>query len=143
MGKAKNNQAKNYFSYKNDEIELVDLCQFLRETTEYRVEREWYVLFDQSTGAFLRVVPNVPNNIPRTIKPRNPDIILINKKTNKLVLVVEIDGEVHRVKFLDTEERNQDYFLAGLPLLVIEKANIDTNIFDYVHRTIGEKLGSN
>ena len=39
LGKAKNNQAKSFFSYKNDDVELVDIGQFLRETTNYRVER--------------------------------------------------------------------------------------------------------
>ena len=48
--KAKNNQAKSYFSYKNDDVELVELGQFLRETTKYRVEREWYIIFNQNTG---------------------------------------------------------------------------------------------
>ena len=41
MGKAKNNQAKSFFSYKNDDVELVDIGQFLREHTDYRVELEW------------------------------------------------------------------------------------------------------
>ena len=50
MSKAKNNQAKSFFSYKNDDVELVDIGQFLRETTKYRVEREWYILFDKMTG---------------------------------------------------------------------------------------------
>ena len=50
MGKAKNNQAKSFFSYKNDDVELVDIGQFLRETTDYRVDPEGYILFNKKTG---------------------------------------------------------------------------------------------
>jgi len=45
MKKAKNNQGKEFFSYKNDDVELVEISQFLRDTTKWRVEREWYVFF--------------------------------------------------------------------------------------------------
>ena len=56
LGKAKNNQAKSFFSYKNDDVELVDIGQFLRETTNYRVEREWYILFNKMTGEYMLVI---------------------------------------------------------------------------------------
>ena len=79
MSKAKNNQAKSFFSYKNDDVELVDIGQFLRETTDYRVEREWYILFDKMTGEYMGYQETFNGNLK--YKPRNPDLILINKET--------------------------------------------------------------
>ena len=63
MSKAKNNQAKSFFSYKNDDVELVDIGQFLRETTDYRVEREWYILFNKMTGEYVSYQETFNGNI--------------------------------------------------------------------------------
>lgn len=141
MIKAKNNQAQSHFSYKNDDVELVEVSQFLRDTTPYKVEREWYIFFNKMTGEYLGYKDNVPNYCINKI--RNPDILLIDKKTNKLLLVIEIDGGIHERKFFETENRNQDYFLAGLPLLVISKLDIETTIFDLVNRKVGEYFENN
>lgn len=138
LGKAKNNQAKSFFSYKNDDVELVDIGQFLRETTNYRVEREWYILFNKMTGEYMGYQETFNGNLK--YNPRNPDLILIDKKTKKIKLIVEIDGGVHDKKFANTEQRNEEYFLAGLPLLVISKLEIETTIFDLVDRKIREYL---
>jgi hypothetical protein len=137
--KAKNNQAKSYFSYKNDDIDLVEVGQFIRDTTDFRVEREWYITFDKLSGKYMMYSETFNGN--PTVHPRNPDLILIDKKTKKLKLVIEIDGAVHDKGFLTTQERNEEYFFAGVPLLVISKLEIETNIFDLVHKKLGEKLG--
>ena len=141
MGKAKNNQAKSFFSYKNDDVELVDIGQFLRDTTKYRVEREWYILFNKMTGEYVSYQETFNGNIK--YKPRNPDLILIDKNTNKIVLIVEIDGGVHDKKFADTEERNEEYIMARLPLLTINKLEIETTIFDLVDKKVREYLDDN
>jgi len=138
LGKSKNNQAKSFFSYKNDDVELVDIGQFLRDTTNYRVEREWYILFNKMTGEYVSYQETFNGNIK--YKPRNPDLILIDKKTNKIVLIIEIDGGVHDKKFADTEERNEEYVMARLPLLTINKLEIETTIFDLVDKKIREYL---
>ena len=138
MSKAKNNQAKSFFSYKNDDVELVDIGQFLRETTDYRVEREWYILFDKMTGEYMGYQETFNGNLK--YKPRNPDLILIDKKTKKIKLIVEIDGGVHDKKFANTEQRNEEYIMARLPLLVISKLEIETTIFDLVDKKIREYL---
>ena len=76
MTKAKNNQAKSYFSYKNDTVDLVEVGQFIRDTTDYRVEREWYIVFNQYTGEYLGYTPNTVVAMGKGIK--NPDLILID-----------------------------------------------------------------
>lgn len=133
----KNNQSVRHFSYKNDTMNLVELGQFLRETTNCRVEREWWIVFDKReghSGAYYY------KNIDRKIwkGSRHPDLILIDKKTGIIKLIIELDGDIHRVKEFDTEQRNEDYKNAGIPLLVINQWEIDTTIFDYVTRKIKE-----
>jgi len=139
MQKAKNNQAKNYFSYKNDDVDLVEVGQFLRDAFKYNVEREWYIAFDKLDGRCLGFTKTISES--SGYKIRNPDLILIDKK-GRLKLVIEIDGGIHDKKFLETEKRNEDYFMAGLPLLVISKLEITTSIFDLVYKKVSEKLGN-
>ncbi len=139
MTKLKNNQSISYFSYKNDDRELVELGQFLRETMDYKVEREWYIVFNKNTGEYIGFTEKAISNVGYKI--RNPDLMLIDKKTNKLVLVIEIDGDVHTVHFADTEQRNEEYFLAGVPLLVIDKDAIKTTLIDYVNKEVRKRLG--
>ena len=135
----KNNQAKSYFSYKNDETELTDIGQFIRDITPYGVGVEWYILFDKMTGEFVKYVKAVMENTKYKI--RNPDLILFDKNTKKLVMVIEIDGSVHDVHFLDTQNRNEEYFYAGVPLLVVNKFEIDTTIFDHITKCLEALLG--
>ena len=139
--KAKHNQAKSYFSYKNDEVELVELGQFLRETLPYKVEKEWYIIFNKKTGEYMGYTPNTVVGMNHKI--RNPDLILIDKETKKLKLVIEIDGGVHDTKWLDSQKRNEEYFVAGVPLLVIYKSEVETNLFDIVDKKVRERLEKN
>jgi len=140
--KKKNNQAKSYFSYKNDDVDLVEVGQFLRDTFKYRVEREWYIVLDKMSGKYMGFTRTVPDSIMtfKTEKVRNPDLILIDKDTYKLKLIIEIDGGIHDKKFFGTEKRNEEYFFAGLPLLVINKSEIETTIFDLVNKKVRERI---
>ena len=143
MKKAKNNQAESHFSYKNDDVDLTEVGQFLRDTFKYRVEREWFIVFDKRKDhQFQNAVycETIPNRAKWDFK--NPDLILIDKKTNKLILVIEIDGSVHDKKFLETEQRNEKYFMAGIPLLVINKLEITTTIFDLIYKKVSEIIGN-
>lgn len=130
----KNNQSKQYFSYKNDDNELVELGQFIRDTTNYKVVREWFLVFEN--GKYIGYQKWIAENPRYVIK--NPDLMLLNKKTGELKMIIEVDGDVHRVKEMDTEQRNELYKNSGLPLLVINKWQIDTNIFDYVNKKLEE-----
>lgn len=133
----KNNQAKRHFSYKNDTMNLVELGQFLRETIDYRVEREWQILLDRNNGSFIGCYKQTVKS--PLYKMRNPDLALIDKKTNKLILVIELDGDIHRVKEMDTEQRNDDYKKAGIPMIIINQWEIDTTIFDCVTKELNQR----
>ena len=138
MQKAKNNQAKNYFSYKNDDVDLVEIGQFLRDAFKFRVEREWFIVFNEITRDYLGYTPNIVVEMGKKI--RNPDLMII--KDNKIKLIIEIDGGIHDKKMFDTEQRNAEYEFAGLPLLVINKLEIETTIFDLVYKKVNERIGN-
>lgn len=133
----KNNQAKSHFSYKNDDVELVEIGQHLRDTTDFVVKREHYIFFDKMSGKYMGYDSTVPNNCK--YKVRNPDLILCDKEGN-IRKIIEIDGSVHDKKFFDTEQRNEEYFMANLPLVVVSKLDIKTNIFDLVDDKIMESI---
>lgn len=133
--KKKNNQATSYFAYKDDDFDLVELGQFIRDTKNYRVEREWHLIFMQD-GLNVGYHKTIPEG--SCYHTRNPDLILISKKNKQLVLIIELDGDIHRIKELDTTERNAEYVKAKIPLLVINKWQIDTNIFDHVTKKLEE-----
>jgi len=136
MTSKKNNQAKDFFSFKDDDFDLVELGQFIRDTTKYRVEREWHILFNSNSGNFMGYYKTIPEN-PK-YNSRNPDLILINKKTKGIELIIELDGDIHRIKETDTDERNEQYEKAGIPLLVINKWEMNTSIYDYVNKKLEE-----
>jgi len=139
MKKAKNNQGQSHFSYKNDDVDLVEVGQFLRDTFKCKVVREWYVILDKWSGSYIGYSETIPNGFTHH-KIKNPDLMIIKDK--KIKLIVEIDGGVHDKKFLDTEKRNEEYFLAGLPFIVISKLEIETTIFDLVYKKVSEKIGN-
>lgn len=136
MVSKKNNQTKSFFSYKDDDFDLVELGQFIRDTTKYKVEREWYILLSKKNGRYLGYAKTTP--LEALCKCRNPDLILIDKKINRIELIIELDGDIHRIKEVDTEERNEDYKKAGIPLLVINKWEMNTSIYDYVNKKLEE-----
>ena len=129
----------NHFGYKNDSQELIEVCQFLRETIpNIRVEREWYIVFDRKTGKYVGYSKTVVDDTK--YRYRNPDILIRDKKSGELLLCVEIDGSVHDVYVEETEERNEQYAEGNVPLLPITKSSIETSIFDEVYNKVKERL---
>lgn len=134
----KNNQAKQHFSYKNDEQELVDLCQFIREVfPDITVEREWCIFYDRDEN-YLGFGKTM--NEGRITRFRTPDVMIIKDK--KLVGCLELDGKVHdEAGFGDTIERNELYARLKIPLKVITKSQISISIFDDAYKKVSELLG--
>jgi len=107
---------------KNDDLKLVEACQFIRENfPRFRVEREWFVFWNHD-GTLNRVSPVVSENNMR--KYRHPDIMVFDKGTGRLLFAIEIDGSIHDSKVEDTAARNLEYEIAGIPLEVINEAGM-------------------
>jgi len=97
----------NSFGYKNDDIELSELGQFIREAFDgIEVLIEWYVIYDDEKG-FLGILKTIPNNFQYRMK--NPDIIIRDKNTKEVLLCYELDGSIHDVDLTKTWERNKLY----------------------------------
>lgn len=135
----KHNQAKQHFGYKNDTSELVELGQFIREAfPNVRVEREWCVFYDQF-DRYIGVGKNMPEG--RICKFKTPDLMLIDKKTNKLLCCVELDGSVHdTMGFGDTMDRDELYKTLGIDLIVVNKSTIEVSMFDDAYGKIERVL---
>ena len=129
---------KGRFGYKNDTEELVDICQFLRGTIPgVIVQREHYILFKRTTGKYARYARTFDGD--PEYKIRNPDIMIIDRKTRKLVLCIEIDGSIHDVLIDDTWKRDEQYLIGGVPLLVINKTEIETNIYTLLNNKLMQR----
>jgi len=124
------------FTYKNDEVELVELGQFIRDVfPKYKVEVEWYVLYDKITREYMGYRKTIP--IDYRYGFRNPDIMIIDKKSKKLLTCIELDGGIHtKTIFSDTKERNDLYEELKVPLIIITKAGIDKSVFDDIHKIL-------
>ena len=130
----------NNFTYKNDEVELTELGQFIRDVfPNVLVNVEWYILYSKTTAKYMGYTKTIPIDCP--YKFRNPDIMIINKKTKKLITCLELDGGIHtKTIFSDTKERNDLYDTLNVPLVVITKAEITTSVFDKVHKELSKIL---
>jgi len=133
----KNKSKTAFFSFKNDDKDLVELGEFIRCSTKYRVEREWHLTFDND-GKLRGYSKTIPED--SHYHSRNPDLILIDKKTHKLRLIIELDGDIHRIDETKTNNRNADYDRALLPYLVINTWEIETSIFDHVSHKLERAL---
>lgn len=134
----KNNQAKSHFAYKHDEIELTEVGQFLRDVfPQLTVKVEWYVVFNKE-GKYDHIRQFIPKGWDSYMKYRWPDIIIL--KDNKLLCCIEIDGVIHKKKLSNTLNRNDQYKNAGIDLIVADKLEIKTSLFDYIYKKIEEKI---
>ena len=128
------------FVYKSDEVELVELGQFIRDVfQDVIVNVEWYMLYDKIIRKYMGYRKTIPIDCKYGF--RNPDIMIINKKTKKLITCLELDGGIHtKTMFSDTKERNDLYGELKVPLIVITKAEITTSVYDKVHKELSKML---
>lgn len=126
--------------YKTDEIELVELGQFIRDIfPNVTVKVEWYVIYDISLNKYLGYQKTIPINYFNSF--RNPDFIITDKKTKKLITCLELDGGIHtKTMFSDTKERNDLYKSLNVPLIVITKAEVITTVYDLVYKELSKVL---
>jgi len=116
----------NKWAYKNDTAELVEFCQFIRDVyPKLTVIREGFVFFDKK-GKYSGY--RTEKSIYDTMKFRNPDVIVLDKY-KKLLFCYEVDGSIHDEMF-DDNNRDKDYRIAGITLLVTNKLLMETTIIN-------------
>ena len=151
---------------KSDDIQLNSLIAYLRDTHKIpigTIKKDWYILFSRETYDILQILPFVTiQQAQSKPKPliRHPDIMvfeqteptqLCTKKTLKYV--IELDGKSHyhyrpqlKNKWQKKEsvaERNSDYDLANIPLIIIdilEMQQLKKSWFEYLDEEL-KKLG--
>lgn len=126
----------NKYAYKNDTAELVELCQFIRDVfPQFSVKREPYIFFN-SKGEYVGFRDDVLPDY--TLKFRNPDVAVFDKDKN-LIFCYEVDGSIHDEEF-DKNNRNKDYKVAKIPLIITNKLLMETTIIDDAHKKITKFL---
>lgn len=128
------------YTYKDDEVELVELGRFIRDVfSNVIVNVEWCMIYDKITRKYMGYRKTIPVDFRYGF--RNPDIIIIDKKTKKLITYLELDGGIHiKTIFSNTMKRNDLYDELKVPLIVITKAEITTSVFDKVHKELSKIL---
>ncbi len=124
------------FTFKNDEVELTELGQFIRDVfPNVTVNIEWYMIYGKTTRKYMGYRRTIPNDYLYGF--RNPDIMIIDRKTKKLITCLELDGGIHtKTMFSGTKERNDLYEELKVPLIVITKNAINKSIFDDVYKVL-------
>lgn len=123
-------QAKKLYRVKNDDIELVEICQYIRDNfPRFEVLMEHYIFWNDD-DTFRRIGECVREG--NLFGYRHPDIIV--RLDKKLLFVMEIDGSIHDYKVLATDTRNAEYEFAGIPLEVISKEELDDDILSEIYK---------
>lgn len=128
------------YTYKNDTIELTELGQFIRDVfPNVTVKVDWFITYEKIAETYIGYMETIEKNYFKPCK--RPDIMIIDKKTKKIITLLELDGGIHtKTMFSDTEERNKLYGKLCLPCIVITKAEITTSVVDKVHQELSKVL---
>ena len=127
------------FAVKADDQDLIEIGQFIRDTRGFRVEREWFILFNKDDGKMVGISKEVQKSPLFTF--RHPDLMILDKKTGRLLLIIEIDGDIHRIKEFDTDQRNEQYKRSNLPVLVVKTWEVKTTLIDHVNSELNKIFG--
>lgn len=121
----------------NDIDDKIRLCNYIRDRFGLQPRRDWYLLFDDGG----RLV-GIKNNVQKTDKAniRNPDILFLSPLG---LIVVELDGEVHRYHGERTRRRNDLYTNAGIKWIALNLQkgdNVIGKFDDEFTRVFGDKV---
>lgn len=140
----KHNQALRRYAYKNDDQDLINIANCIREKfPNVSIKREWYIVFDSQCNFVM-----AQKNVPVAGIYRCPDLMIFDSKyideketiREKPILAFELDGGVHDVKWNKTQFRNKQYSDAKVPLVVTNKGEINTSIYDDALLKVSEYL---
>lgn len=121
----------------NDLDDKIKLCNHIRSKLRVQPHRDWYIVFN-ADGKVTQVTNTIIVNTPGQIK--NPDIVFLS---NHGIIVVELDGEVHRYHGERTRKRNELYTKAGIKWIALNLQKGDDIIGkfdDEFTRVFGDKV---
>ncbi len=117
---------------------LIEIRQWLLQTYNINARREWYMGFSEM-GSLDFVRENVDRQTAFKYRSRIrcPDLMFTHRQHG--MFVIEVDGAIHDVKVEKTIERNSQYALAGIKLIVVNLADLryyKMSIHDYLVRSL-------
>jgi len=107
----------------NDTELLIEIRQWILQTYGINARREWYIGFNTKGGVdFVNETVDRKTAFKYRGRIRCPDLHFLHKRYG--LFVIEVDGEIHDLKYTKTQERNYQYEQAGIKLIVINLASL-------------------
>lgn len=103
----------------NDIDAKIKLCNHIRRKYNLVPLRDWYLVFN--AGKLEGISKTIPRDIGRDKVFRNPDIITYSQIG---LLIIELDGSVHRYHEQRTADRNRLYADAGIKYIVLNTKDV-------------------
>jgi len=102
---------------------LIEIRQWLLQNYNIVARREYYIGFS-SVGHvdFVREYVDRVTAEKYRGRIRNPDLYFTHKEHG--MFVIEVDGSIHDYKVEKTRQRNNQYILAGIRLIVVNLADL-------------------
>jgi hypothetical protein len=115
---------------KTDDEELINVINILRSKfPKLRYRRDWFIMFDRLTGAYMKHAEVVTYNDAHLYKFLRPDIIV--EKPGAFCLI-EIDGPIHDKKTQVTINKVEVYENAGIRYKIANKADLKQEGIDLI-----------
>ena len=126
--------------FSGDSVQLASIEAYLTCTHQippYLIKNNWNVLFDRKTMRLIGVFDRIGHNILGNTVAHCPDLMIVDRTTNRPRLIIELDGSSHGTKTgrKKTASRNSRYRRARIPyeIINVEKFRKDgTNWFAYI-----------
>jgi len=117
---------------------LIEIRQWLLQTYNINARREWYMGFSEMGSLdFVKESVDRQTAFKYRSRIRCPDLFFTHKQHG--MFVIEVDGAIHDVKREKTIERNSQYALAGMKLIVVNLSDLryyKMSIHDYLIRSL-------
>jgi len=117
---------------------LIEIRQWLLQTYNINARREWYMGFSEMGSLdFVKESVDRQTAFKYRSRIRCPDLFFTHKEYG--MFVIEVDGAIHDVKREKTIERNSQYALAGMKLIVVNLSDLryyKMSIHDYLIRSL-------
>ena len=109
----------------DDNEEKIEIGKHLEKHGYTNVYYDWYLCFDKLTGELQMLANALTKEQVQRYKVQHPDVMICGDDY-AVSFIVELDGSIHHTKpgMRQTERRGKSYAEAGLPCIILDKADL-------------------